>query len=62
MTNISQVFISDDEKPIPNLLQESINSVKKNLVHSNHHIYFKNELEDLISGFFPKGVLMHFAN
>ena len=60
MTNISQVFISDNKQPIPDLLEESINSVKKNLVHSNHHIYFKNELEDLISDYFPKEVFNAF--
>ena len=60
MTNISQIFITDSKQEIPSLFQESLNSVRLNLIHKNHHIYTKNELEELISNNFPKEVFNAF--
>ena len=60
MTNISQFFITDSRQELPKSFEESLNSVKLNLIHQNHHVYTKIELQELISNNFPKEVFNAF--
>ncbi len=49
MTNIVQIFISDDEaQPLPPYFQMAVNSVKSGIPHSKHHIYSHQELREWI--------------
>ena len=60
MINISQVFISNNNGPLPKLLEESQGTVKRNLINSSYYLYKYDELEDLIKDNFPKDVFRSF--
>ena len=60
MINISQIFISDRNEPVPKLFEESVSTVKKNLIHTNHRIYIKEDLEKIIYENFPEEVFKSF--
>ena len=56
MINISQVFITDNNYPLPDLFKESTRTVKENLKHNNYNLYNHEECKDVIRDNFPKEV------
>lgn len=60
MVNVSQVFITENNEPLPDLFKESSNTVKNFLKHTNYHLYNHNELKDFINENFPKEVFNSF--
>ena len=60
MVNISQVFITEKNQKLPELFEESTNTVKSNLVHDKYKLFQKEEIEEFIKDNFPKEVLKAF--
>lgn len=60
MVNVSQVFITEENEPLPALFEESSTTVKKYLINSNYHLYNHAELKDFIHDNFPKEVFNSF--
>lgn len=60
MTNIHQIFLSDNDEKLPDLFKESSQTVKSKLTHSNYKLYLKEELEEFILTNFSKDVFKAF--
>jgi len=60
MVNVSQVFITESNEPLPDLFKESTSTVKKYLINTNYHLFNHEECKDLIRDNFPKEVLNSF--
>ena len=60
MVNISQVFLTDNDDKLPKLFVDASNSVKKNLIHTDYHLYGKEELQEFIKEHFPNEVKKSF--
>jgi mannosyltransferase OCH1-like enzyme len=60
MINVFQVFITDNNSPLPDLFKESTRTVKENLKHTNYHLFNHEECKDLIRENFPKEVFNSF--
>ena len=60
MVNVSQVFITESNEPLPDLFNESTSTVKKYLINTNYHLFNHEECKDLIRDNFPKEVLNSF--
>ena len=60
MVNVSQVFITDNDNPLPDLFKESTNTVKKYLINTNYHLFNHEECKDIIRDNFPKEVFNSF--
>ena len=51
MINVFQVFITDNNSPLPDLFKESTRTVKENLKNSNYHLFNHEECKDIIDWF-----------
>ena len=60
MINVFQVFITDNNSPLPDLFKESTRTVKENLKNSNYHLFNHEECKDIIRDNFPKEVFNSF--
>ena len=60
MVNISQIYITKNNAPLPRLFEESTNTVKQNLLHDDYKLYKKEEIQELIKDNFPIEVFKSF--